>query len=152
MKKLYLRSFGEKQVLIHISVPVFTSSEGKKKCKSYLVSCPYYCQKPTRSLAAFVQSKTLVTMAGVTGDVTSKATGFHTRQDGFLYCDDVKISELHQQLRTSQESLPTSPVFVYSRRQLEKNVRQFREALSTLPVPATLNFAMKSNHNLQVKQ
>lgn len=74
--------------------------------------------------------------------------GFHFRE-GWLYCDDVRISDLGQQLQASGV-FPATPVFVYSRRQLEDNVQQYRSALHVLPVAARLNFSLKANFNLQV--
>ena len=77
--------------------------------------------------------------------------GFYTGRDGFLYCDDVRLCELHQQLSPGEGVRGMSPAFVYSRRQVEQNVQQFHQAFKALPVPAMLNFSMKANHNLQVR-
>nr|KAG5703550.1 hypothetical protein BaRGS_020184 [Batillaria attramentaria] len=45
---------------------------------------------------------------------------------------------------------PASPAFVYSRRRLEENVQQYQKALHVLPVPSSLYYSMKANHNLQI--
>lgn len=82
--------------------------------------------------------------------VTDKSPcGFHDR-DGWLYCDDLPVSQLHQQLQSSA-IWPPSPAFVYSRRRIEQNVHAYRDALRLLPVPSVLHFSVKANHNLQVK-
>ncbi|XP_025105184.1 diaminopimelate decarboxylase 1, chloroplastic-like [Pomacea canaliculata] len=81
--------------------------------------------------------------------VTDKSPcGFHDR-DGWLYCDDLPVSQLHQQLRSSA-IWPSSPAFVYSRRRIEQNVHAYRDALRLLPVPSVLHFSVKANHNLQI--
>ncbi|KAL8585114.1 hypothetical protein ACOMHN_013130 [Nucella lapillus] len=76
--------------------------------------------------------------------------GFHNRPDGFLYCDDVRVADVHHQLMTSERFAHASPAFVYSRRQIENNVREFYDAFRRLPVPAKLHFSMKSNYNIHI--
>lgn len=84
----------------------------------------------------------------MSSDPPACCTGFHT-QDGFLYCDELKVDDLRHQLMTSSV-FPASPAFVYSRRQLEKNVREYQTALHVLPVKGRLYYSMKANHNMQI--
>jgi len=63
-------------------------------------------------------------------------------RDGELYAEDVPLTRIAEEVGT--------PVYVYSRATFERHARVFRDALSILPKPPHLAFAVKSNPNLAV--
>ena len=66
-------------------------------------------------------------------------------EEGSLFCEDVKVSTLVGK-ELGGESIST-PVFVFSRRQICANVSNYRNALEEAKVPYILSYAMKANAN-----
>jgi diaminopimelate decarboxylase len=61
-------------------------------------------------------------------------------RDGELACEDVKLSDIAQQVGT--------PVYVYSRARIESNYRRIANAFA--PLRASVHYAVKANGNLSV--
>jgi diaminopimelate decarboxylase len=68
-------------------------------------------------------------------------TGFYTGEDGFLYCDDVKIEDIRQKV-------PESPFYLYSKTQLTENFQAYSTALDGLD--SIIGYAIKANNNLLI--
>ncbi|KAK6181502.1 hypothetical protein SNE40_009340 [Patella caerulea] len=71
--------------------------------------------------------------------------GFEYRE-GYLYCENVCLKDLQEQLKDSG-IFPDSPVFVYSKDLILKNVKSYQQALNSLPNDTGLNFSVKANTN-----
>ncbi|KAK3420957.1 hypothetical protein EUGRSUZ_G01640 [Eucalyptus grandis] len=67
---------------------------------------------------------------------------FSKSRDGFLYCEDVKVEDV-------MESVERRPFYLYSKRQITRNVEAYREALEGLE-GAVIGYAIKANNNLKI--
>ena len=67
--------------------------------------------------------------------------GFHTGEDGWLYCDSSKIDDIRQQVKSS-------PFYLYSKSKLKQNYAAYAEALHD--IPAIIGYAIKANNNLHI--
>lgn len=72
----------------------------------------------------------------------AKGRGFYKgEEDGFLYCDSVKVDDV----RSKAEA---SPFYLYSQPQLTANFTAYRDALEG--VDAIIGYAVKANNNLSI--
>eukprot|EP01023_Acetabularia_acetabulum_P040561 TRINITY_DN3931_c0_g1_i4.p1 TRINITY_DN3931_c0_g1~~TRINITY_DN3931_c0_g1_i4.p1 ORF type:complete len:523 (-),score=78.47 TRINITY_DN3931_c0_g1_i4:93-1559(-) len=69
--------------------------------------------------------------------------GFHTKEDGFLYCDDVKVDDVRQQVTDS-------PFYLYSKCKLLANYQAYQTALKGLD--HIIGYAIKANNNLIISK
>lgn len=60
-------------------------------------------------------------------------------EDGYLYCEKLRVKEI-------QEQLPYSPFYLYSLAQLEANYAAYQKALEG--IPSIIGYAIKANNNL----
>ncbi|MCZ6679088.1 MAG: diaminopimelate decarboxylase [Candidatus Poribacteria bacterium] len=65
---------------------------------------------------------------------------FHFR-DGYLYCDELRIKDI-------QEQIPESPFYLYSLRQITENYRAYAAALEG--IESIIGYAIKANNNLAI--
>jgi len=71
-------------------------------------------------------------------------TGFYTgREDGFLYCDSLRIDDIRAQV-------PESPFYLYSKERIADNYRAYQAALTGLD--SIIGYAVKANNNLKIMQ
>ncbi|XP_033733994.1 diaminopimelate decarboxylase 1, chloroplastic-like [Pecten maximus] len=73
---------------------------------------------------------------------------FFRYKSDYLFCEEVKVDDIRQSLESS--CFPPSPFFLYSRNQIQKNVRLYQEALSQRGYTSQLNFAVKANPNVAI--
>ncbi|PKI59500.1 hypothetical protein CRG98_020131 [Punica granatum] len=66
---------------------------------------------------------------------------FSKSGDGFLYCEDVKVQDV-------MEAVERRPFYLYSKRQITKNVEAYKEALVGLD--SVIGYAIKANNNLKI--
>ena len=72
----------------------------------------------------------------------AKGRGFYKgSEDGFLYCDSVKVDDVRAQAEAS-------PFYLYSQPQLTANFTAYRDALEG--VDAIIGYAVKANNNLSI--
>lgn len=62
-------------------------------------------------------------------------------EDGYLYCEGLRVKEI-------QEQLPHSPFYLYSLAQLEANYRAYENALDG--IDSIVGYAVKANNNLSI--
>lgn len=62
-------------------------------------------------------------------------------EDGYLYCEGLRVKEI-------QEQLPHSPFYLYSLAQLEANYRAYEDALDG--IDSIVGYAVKANNNLSI--
>jgi hypothetical protein len=81
---------------------------------------------------------------------TGKGLGIYTGDDGFLYCDALKVEDCRQQhlAALATAGLPQQPMYLYSKAQLAANFMAYREAMADLP--HIIGYAVKANNNLSV--
>ncbi|KAK9811531.1 hypothetical protein WJX72_005478 [[Myrmecia] bisecta] len=68
-----------------------------------------------------------------------QGTGFYTGDDVYLYCDQLRIEDIRQQV-------PESPFYLYSEAKLTQNYRAYAEALQGLA--SIIGYAVKANNNM----
>eukprot|EP01024_Parvocaulis_polyphysoides_P042025 TRINITY_DN3850_c0_g1_i2.p1 TRINITY_DN3850_c0_g1~~TRINITY_DN3850_c0_g1_i2.p1 ORF type:complete len:488 (-),score=57.63 TRINITY_DN3850_c0_g1_i2:82-1545(-) len=73
----------------------------------------------------------------------SQQIGFHTKDDGYLYCDDVKVDDVRQKV-------PDSPFYLYSKRKLLSNFQAYQSALEGLDY--IIGYAIKANNNMVISK
>ncbi|QDZ25519.1 diaminopimelate decarboxylase [Chloropicon primus] len=69
------------------------------------------------------------------------STGFYSKDDGFVYCDDVRVKDVRQQV-------PESPFYLYSKNQLTENFQAYSDALSG--IDSIIGYAIKANNNFLI--
>lgn len=66
---------------------------------------------------------------------------FAMDDEGYMTCESVRIRDI-------QDALDTSPVYIYSKKQIENNFNAYREALSGLD--SIVGYAIKANNNFRI--
>ncbi|KAK6143454.1 hypothetical protein DH2020_023802 [Rehmannia glutinosa] len=64
-----------------------------------------------------------------------------SEEDGFLYCEGVKVEEI-------MEAVEKRPFYLYSKPQITRNVEAYKEALEGLN--SIIGYAIKANNNLKI--
>merc|ERR1711934_650078 len=95
--------------------------------------------KPKRTFSS--SSQVVAHSSSVAWPNTKVATGFYTGEDGFVYCDDVKIMDVRAQV-------PESPFYLYSKSQLTANYQAYSSALSG--IDSIIGYAIKANNNFLI--
>jgi diaminopimelate decarboxylase len=81
-----------------------------------------------------------------------KGLGFYTGDDGYLYCDDMRVEDCRQQHLAALEAagLPQQPMYLYSKAKLTANFKSYEEAFGDLE--HIIGYAVKANNNLPIMQ
>lgn len=66
---------------------------------------------------------------------------FSKGEDGFLYCEGVRVQDV-------MEGVERSPFYLYSKDQITRNVEAYKEALHGLR--SVVGYAIKANNNLKI--
>ncbi|XP_050233766.1 diaminopimelate decarboxylase 2, chloroplastic-like [Mercurialis annua] len=66
---------------------------------------------------------------------------FSKSDDGFLYCENLKVHEI-------MENVEKRPFYLYSKPQISRNVEAYRDALEGLN--SIIGYAIKANNNLKI--
>lgn len=66
---------------------------------------------------------------------------FETREDGYLYCEDLRVKNI-------QDALHHTPFFLYSKLQIKRNYDAYVRALEGLD--SIIGYAIKANNNLHL--
>ncbi|KIY98180.1 diaminopimelate decarboxylase [Monoraphidium neglectum] len=69
--------------------------------------------------------------------------GFYTGEDGYIYCDNLKVDDIRQQVQES-------PFYLYSRDRIASNYAAYQAALAGLD--SIIGYAIKANNNLKIVQ
>ena len=70
-----------------------------------------------------------------------------TRRNGFLYLEDIRLSDFLTSSCDSEEGQVNSPVFLYSQRQIHENVASYIQAFHRHDLNYLLGYAAKANGN-----
>lgn len=73
--------------------------------------------------------------------VTNPTPTFSIDSDGYMTCESVRIRHI-------QDSLETSPAYIYSKAQIENNYKAYQQALQGLD--SIIGYAIKANNNLRI--
>lgn len=65
--------------------------------------------------------------------------GFYNGTDGYMYCDNMRVEDIRQQV-------PESPFYLYSKAKVEGNFNAYRQALGGLE--SIIGYAVKANNNM----
>ena len=93
----------------------------------------------------------------------SFSNSFSLNEDGFLLCENVVLVDLVSELEQQQNSKPKSailegncdsitpiestPLFVYSKRQIQENVAHYKHALQQESIKHALGYSVKANYS-----
>jgi len=72
-----------------------------------------------------------------------KGLGFYTGEDGYLYCDNLRVDDIRKEV-------PESPFYLYSKARVVANINAYRRALEGLNY--IIGYAVKANNNFKVMQ
>ncbi|KAF6258687.1 diaminopimelate decarboxylase [Scenedesmus sp. NREL 46B-D3] len=72
-----------------------------------------------------------------------KGMGFYTGEDGYMYCDNLRVDDIRHQV-------PESPFYLYSRDRITANITAYKQALAGLD--HIIGYAVKANNNLKIMQ
>jgi diaminopimelate decarboxylase len=76
-----------------------------------------------------------------TPTVRNPTPQFEFRQDGYLYCENVRVKDIQEALGPE-----SSPFYLYSQRRIEANVQAYKKALAGMD--SIIGYAVKANNNL----
>jgi diaminopimelate decarboxylase len=81
-----------------------------------------------------------------------KGLGFYTGDDGYLYCDGLRVEDCRKQHldALAAAGLPQQPMYLYSKSKLTANYTSYKEAMESLPY--IIGYAVKANNNLRIMQ
>ncbi|KAG5238995.1 diaminopimelate decarboxylase [Salix suchowensis] len=97
-----------------------------------------YSLKPLSLKAVISQQNPATT---TTQETTQFKHCFTKSQDGFLYCENLKVQEI-------MESVERRPFYLYSKPQITRNVEAYKDALEGLS--SIIGYAIKANNNLKI--
>ncbi len=69
--------------------------------------------------------------------------GIYTGDDGYLYCDGLRVDE-------AREAAVASPFYLYSKDKIRANYAAYKEALEGLD--SIIGYAVKANNNLKIME
>ena len=87
------------------------------------------------------QRKAKVVAQASVAPAAVSSTGFHTKDDGHVYCDSMRIMDVRSQV-------PESPFYLYSKDQLTSNYEAYSTALSG--IDSIIGYAIKANNNFLI--
>ncbi|OIW20548.1 hypothetical protein TanjilG_14486 [Lupinus angustifolius] len=97
--------------------------------------------KPRVLRAVLSQSNTAKPQLHDSKTTTNFQHCFTKSEDGFLYCEGVKVHEI-------MESVDKRPFYLYSKPQITRNVEAYKDALDGLT--SIIGYAIKANNNLKI--
>jgi diaminopimelate decarboxylase len=74
-----------------------------------------------------------------------QGTGFYTGDDGYLYCDQLRIEDIRRQVPAEHR-----PFYLYSKAAITQNYKAYEAALKGLD--SIIGYAIKANNNLLIMQ
>ncbi len=75
----------------------------------------------------------------------AQSLGFYRGDDGYLYCDSVRVDDLRQQIPAE-----AGPFYLYSKEVITRNYKAYEAALQGLD--SIVGYAIKANNNLLLMQ
>lgn len=128
---------------------LFSFSASLSKAQNYHLNHNRFSQNPTLSLKTTARPCLLRAVlsqnTGKTSTQDPKTTKFQhcfsKSEDGYLYCEGLKVQEV-------MESVERRPFYLYSKPQITRNVEAYKSALEGLR--SIIGYAIKANNNLKI--
>ena len=100
--------------------------------------------RPTvRAVAAEAPADVQTIQPPTTELPAATANGFYKGDDGYLYCDDVRVDDVRQQIPAED-----GPFYLYSKETITRNYKAYEAALQGLD--SVVGYAIKANNNLLI--
>lgn len=109
-----------------------------------LIKAPSHAPFICRAAALEGVLESTVTGASSTNGQPGFQHCFSRNEDGFLYCENVRVHDIMEQVEEKR------PFYLYSKRQLTRNVESYVAALEGLD--SIVGYAVKANNNLKILQ
>ena len=97
--------------------------------------------KPLTLKAVLSQNKPTTETKSLDPKINNFKHCFTKREDGYLYCEGVKVQDI-------MESVEKRPFYLYSKPQITRNVEAYKDALQGLR--SIIGYAIKANNNLKI--
>ncbi|KAI9124556.1 hypothetical protein K1719_004478 [Acacia pycnantha] len=128
---------------------LFSFSASLSKSQNYHLNHNRFSQNPTLSLKRTARPCLLRAVlsqnTGKTSTQDPKTTKFQhcfsKSEDGYLYCEGLKVQEV-------MESVERRPFYLYSKPQITRNIEAYKSALEGLR--SIIGYAIKANNNLKI--
>ena len=79
-------------------------------------------------------------------EITTDSINCFRYEKGFLLCENVKVADISKLVRENGEQ-SASPVFVFSKNQIIRNIKSYTVPMKSSTLQYRLNYAMKANMN-----
>ena len=99
----------------------------------------------TLAVAAEAPADVQTIQPPTTEQPAAQSLGFYRGDDGFLYCDSVKVDDIRQQIPAED-----GPFYLYSKEVITRNYKAYEAALQGLN--SIIGYAIKANNNLLLMQ
>lgn len=96
-----------------------------------------------RAVAAEAPADVQTIQPPTTEQPAAAANGFYKGDDGFLYCDSVRVDDVRQQVPAE-----AGPFYLYSKDAITRNYKAYEAALQGLN--SIIGYAIKANNNLLI--
>jgi diaminopimelate decarboxylase len=106
-----------------------------------LLVLPFKSTIKSHVLRAVLSQNTAKTSLETTKKVHDFEHCFRKSEDGYLYCEAVKVDEI-------MESVEKRPFYLYSKPQITRNVEAYKDALEGLT--SIIGYAIKANNNYKI--
>lgn len=123
--------------------PVFVQqyAAGAQSVSKAPVSKPQQSRHSTVVARSTVAEKPAGSRPSQFKQAAGKGIGFYTGEDGFLYCDNMRIEDIRKQVKDS-------PFYLYSKNRITENFKAYEKALQGLnAIPC---YAVKANNNFLI--
>lgn len=98
-----------------------------------------------RAVAAEAPADVQTIQPPSTQQPAAQSLGFYKGDDGYLYCDSVKVDDIRQQVPAEE-----GPFYLYSKEVITRNYKAYEAALQGLK--SIVGYAIKANNNLLLMQ
>ena len=105
--------------------------------------CPRNRHNRVHAVAAEAPADVQTIQPPTTEQPAAQSLGFYRGDDGFLYCDSVRVNDIRQQIPAED-----GPFYLYSREVITKNYKAYEAALEGLD--SIVGYAIKANNNLLI--
>ena len=96
-----------------------------------------------RAVAAEAPADVQTIQPPTTEQPAAAANGFYKGDDGYLYCDSIRVDDVRQQL-----AVEAGPFYLYSKDTITRNYKAYEAALQGLD--SIVGYAIKANNNLLI--
>ena len=106
---------------------------------------PHRHQILAQAVAAEAPAEVQTIQPPTTDQPAAQSLGFYRGDDGYLYCDSVRVDDVRQQVPAED-----GPFYLYSKEVITRNYKAYEAALQGLD--SIVGYAIKANNNLLLLQ